>query len=295
MTGGTPSAHWQIDEALVRRLLREQHPDLAKASLKVLDSGWDNETFRLGEHLVVRLPRRQKAVALLEREQVWLPKLARSLPIAVPVPERIGKPTAYYPCPWSILPWLPGKTADLEAPGPKQAPRLARFLRALHQPAPVEAPRSPVRGVDLCLRAAVVEERLQGLRGKRELVTGEILEAWRRALAAPKEPDKCWLHGDLHARNVLVEKGVLTGILDWGDLTAGDVATDLAAPWMLWDDRQTRGAFLEAYQPTEALLDRGIGWAISFAALLLSSGLVDHPRHAAMGARAFRRLQQDLQ
>ena len=68
MTAGTPLAEQVIDEQLVRKLLREQHSDLADAAIQLIDVGWDNVMYRLGENYVVRLPRRKEAVALAERE-----------------------------------------------------------------------------------------------------------------------------------------------------------------------------------------------------------------------------------
>ncbi|MFN7985516.1 MAG: hypothetical protein U0Q11_27055 [Vicinamibacterales bacterium] len=80
---GKPVADLEIDEALVHLLLREQHADLAHLPLAHVDGGWDNELFRLGDELVVRLPRREAAAQLIEHEQRWLPQLAARLPIPV--------------------------------------------------------------------------------------------------------------------------------------------------------------------------------------------------------------------
>ena len=54
-------------------------------------------------------------------------------------------------------------------------------------------------------------------------------------VAASPARERVWLHGDLHARNVLVRRGRLAAVLDWGDITAGDPSTDLAAVWWLFD------------------------------------------------------------
>lgn len=292
---GTPQAEHPIDEALVRALLREQHPDLAGEPLRLVDAGWDNVLYRLGEHLVVRLPRRRVAVDLIRHEQRWLPELAEGLPIPMPTPLRIGKPGQGYPWPWSLVPWIPGRAADLEPPDPREAPRLADFLRTLHRPASTEAPANPLRGVPLVRRAEKVEERLERLAGIDDpqvsgVVGPEVVAAWRRALAAPVAGESLWLHGDLHARNVLVEQGTISGIIDWGDVTSGDPATDLASLWMLFADPEVRAQALEHYGADEALVARAKGWAIVFGVMLLDTGLVDHPRHAAMGRATLERL-----
>ena len=294
MTQGTPIAEFEIDEALLRTLLREQHPDLADQPLAPLDTGWDNVMIRLGQDLLVRLPRRQVAVPLLEHEQTWLPRLANRLPIPIPVPIRVGRPGCGYPWPWSILPWLSGTTADLEAPSAEQAQDWASFLRALHQPAPPDAPTNAVRGIPLRHRVPGIEERLYRLRRETTAITPNIEGLWRQALEAPEATEPRWLHGDLHSRNVLVEERAFTGVIDWGDVTSGDVATDLASVWMLFGDPTARARCFSSYGASEEVLARARGWAINFGSFLLATGRIDHPRHAAMGEAIFQRLDDDF-
>jgi hypothetical protein len=53
----------------VRELLREQHPDLADRPVTLGARGWDNQLWRLGDDLAVRLPwATQSADALLLKE-----------------------------------------------------------------------------------------------------------------------------------------------------------------------------------------------------------------------------------
>jgi aminoglycoside phosphotransferase (APT) family kinase protein len=234
---GTPASEFEIDTMLVSCLLKDQHPDLAHLPIDAVDAGWDNAMFRLGDRLSVRLPRRKVAAALIKHEQIWLPVLANQLSIPVPVPYRLGKPAQSYPYPWSVLPWLTGVTADQQEPNASQAKRFASFLKSLHLPAPSNAPHNPMRGVSLLRRAASVEERMQRLEQQTNWITPAIKEMWHQALIAPIDVQSTWLHGDLHARNVLVENGVITGIIDWGDMTSGDIATDLASIWILFSEK----------------------------------------------------------
>ncbi len=286
----TPEAEHAIDGRLVRSLLHDQHADLAPLPLHLLDAGWDNVTYRLGDELAVRLPRRQQAELLLRHEQIWLPRLQPHLPLAVPVPLRRGRPACGFPWPWSVVPWIPGRTADLEPPKAKQARPWADFLRALHRPGPQDGPHNPLRGVPLAARAAKVETRLERLGRISPTVTPQLVEVWRRALAAPPCDHHRWLHGDLHPRNILVERGVLSGVIDWGDVTTGDVATDLASFWMLFDDPQARTDGLAHYGATAPQIARAQGWAVLFGTALLETGLTDHPRHAAIGQATLLRL-----
>jgi aminoglycoside phosphotransferase (APT) family kinase protein len=293
VTTGTPAAEVEIDARLLGELLADQHPDLADLPAAQIDAGWDNVMFRLGDALVVRMPRRAIAAQLLVNEQDWLPVLSPRLPLATPAPIRCGTPGRGYPWRWSILPWLKGKPADEAPPGSDQAESLARFLRALHAPAPENAPANAVRGVPLAERAAPINERLARLRANTSLITAAVERAWRAGLEAPPAAESRWLHGDLHARNVLVHEGALSAIIDWGDITSGDVATDLASVWMLFDEAAARRRALERYEATESERARAKAWAVLFGAVLLDTGLVDNPRHAGMGARTLANVAAD--
>jgi aminoglycoside phosphotransferase (APT) family kinase protein len=291
---GAPPAEVDVTVDLVRGLLLGQHPDLAEAELVLSDSGWDNLTFRLGEELAVRLPRRQMAVQLALNEQAWLPILAISLPIPVPAPVRIGAPMGDYPFPWSIVPWLEGKTVDLAPLRSDQALPLVAFLEALHRPAPASAPTNPHRGVPLRFRSEATLERLQSL-VTAGLIEAEFLDLWLRCVEAKDSLSPVWIHGDLHARNVLSDRGRLCGVIDWGDMCAGDPATDLDCIWMLLDDPNAREEAIRAYGSAEAdIWLRAQGWAISIASLLLETGRSGDKRHAAMGAKTFANLRMDL-
>jgi aminoglycoside phosphotransferase (APT) family kinase protein len=291
---GTPRAEFEIDVSLVSNLLAEQHPDLQHLTIYPVDSGWDNAIFRLGKNLCLRFPRRQVAADLIVNEQIWLPLLAERLPITIPTPYRFGKPGQGYPWQWSILPWLAGVTADQQPPHPNQVKRFVSFLRSLHIPAPVNAPVNTVRGVPLSQRVVSVEERMQSLKSKSNQITLEIQKIWNQALNAPIDVEATWLHGDLHPRNILVENGIITGIIDWGDMTSGDPATDLASIWMLFSERNIRQQAISEYQNiSDATLQRAKGWAILFGTVLLDTGLVDNPQHAAMGEKILRHVHQD--
>ena len=59
---------------------------------------------------------------------------------------------------------------------------------------------------------------------------------------------------------------------------------------MLFKDARERAAFWERYAAPDALRTRARGWAVLFDVALLDTGLVDHPAHAAIGARALERV-----
>ncbi|HET9446975.1 MAG TPA: aminoglycoside phosphotransferase family protein [Steroidobacteraceae bacterium] len=287
-----PPSDIDIDEALVRSLLRAQHADLAEFPLRPMDSGWDNAMYRLGEHLAVRLPRRVAVAKLIDHEQRWLPQLAPLLPIAVPAPVRAGQPTDDYPVRWSIVPWLSGRNADLNEPRADQADRLAAFLQALHKPAPADAPVNPYRGVPLRERAEQIVERIHRLTQQTTLLDQDVVRVYEDAIEAPIDVEPTWLHGDLHAGNMLVDDdGVITAVIDWGDMTRGDRATDLATLWMNIGDRKARENAMRACDAvSDATWRRAKGWAVFYGVTLATSGLAGDQRHAAMARRTFERI-----
>lgn len=292
---GSPAAEVRIDESLIRKLLVDQFGDLAQLPLTFVEEGYDNATWRLGNDLAARIPRRAIAGQFIRSEQQWLCQLAPSLPLPVSAPLHIGTPTAYYPWPWSIVPWFDGQPADLSEPSAAAAIPLANFMAALHKAAPANAPYNEFRAVPLAEREPFLKDRFERLETRTNFITPDLEALWQEAIAAPIDIPRTWIHGDLHARNVLTKDGALVAVIDWGDLTSGDRATDLASIWMLLGDPKARAQAIRATGPlTEATWVRAKGWAISFGVLLLDSGLVDNERHAEMGRRTLSRILEDL-
>ena len=245
--------------------------------VEFLANGWDNALFRLGTELVIRMPRRQLGATIIEHEQRWLPSLAPRLPLPIPYPERTGHSAPGYPYSWSVVPYIPGTPAADEEPGDLDSAAVAAavggFLGALHVPAPPDAPANPFRGVPLAGRAPNLAANLGLLEGAvdRDLA----LRSWESALAAPGyDGPPRWLHGDLHPANILVLDGQVSGVIDFGDITSGDPATDLAVAWMLLPPGW-HGAFRAAYEaaggpPGDALWQRARGWALNLALVFLA-------------------------
>jgi len=204
---------------------------------------------------------------------------------------RSGQPAENYPSRWSIVPWLSGRNADLCEPRTDQAERLAAFLCALHRPAPANAPVNPYRGVPLGERAEQIAERIRRLEQHTTLLNDDVKRLYEAALSAPIDVTPTWLHGDLHAGNLLVDDGIISGVIDWGDMTSGDRATDLATLWMNLNDRKARENAMRACNGvSDATWLRAKGWAIFFGVTLGTSGLAGDARHAVMARRTLERV-----
>ncbi|GIG24382.1 aminoglycoside phosphotransferase family protein [Cellulomonas denverensis] len=288
-----PAAEVDITPDLVRALLADQHPDLAELPLGAPMDGWDNLTMPLGTDLAIRLPRRVQGVDLLRNEQRWLPVLAAHCPVPVPAPLRTGHPAAGYPWPWSIVPWFHGTIAADQPVADRTtwAADLAAALSGLHAlTTPADAPVNPYRTGALRDRGTLVQERIDGGQLDEFADRNALRTIWRRAVDAPGwTGSPRWLHGDPHPANLLVRDGTLAAVLDFGDMTSGDPACDLATAWLTFD-AEGRAVFRAAITLDDpGLWDRAAGWAVSMASAMCVHS-EDDPVIGAIGRHAMRQL-----
>ncbi|MCP9486387.1 MAG: aminoglycoside phosphotransferase family protein [Gaiellaceae bacterium MAG52_C11] len=278
----------ETDVALVQRLLSGQYPRWADLEITPVESyGTDHDIYRLGEQLVVRLPRIGWATAQAAKEAEWLPRLAPHLPLAVPVQLAKGRPAGGYPFEWSVYEWLPGENAngtidDLE----KAAVDLAAFVKALRRLDATDAPtRPPIgRGVPLVILDEHVRRSIAQL-GKR--IDGEAaIRSWEESLGAPESDEaEVWVHGDLLPGNLLVVDGRLSAVIDWGLLNVGDPACDLQPAWNVFTD-DSRSRYRAELEVDDASWLRGRGWALFQAVMALpyywdtNPGMVRQASHA---------------
>lgn len=280
-----PPAEVTLTAGDVDRLIAAQHPHL-RGPLTLVAHGWDNDVYRLGDELAVRLPRREHAAGLIEKEQRWLPLLADLLPVPVPVPIAIGRPGEGYPWRWSVLPWFRGQRAIDQHPAQRDAvaEQLAEALLALHVPSPPDAPINPVRGIPMAERDDAARERLAS--------RPALLQEWSNAVNAAVWPGPpVWVHGDVHPGNVVLEGDRIVALIDFGDLSSGDPACDLAAAWLMFTPvgrarfRQRLGDRYDA-----ATWLRARGWAAAMASLVHGS---DDASFRRMAEHAIRELGEN--
>lgn len=262
-----------VTAALVRSLIAEVMPLLAGESITLGSRGWDNEMVRIGAEHVLRLPRHVSACRLLRTEQRWLPDLAPRLTLPVPDPVAMGESALAWAHPWSITRWVPGRrVADVPVnERGLMVDQLAAFLRALHAPAPDDAPHNHVRGVPLSDRAAIMGRQLGDWGNRIDPHDRAVYEqAWSDGLAAPAHagPPQ-WIHGDLHPLNVIAtddSPARIAAVIDFSDMAQGDPATDLAVAWFLFgphDRAHLRDTLAASYDP--ATWVRARAWAAQLA------------------------------
>jgi aminoglycoside phosphotransferase (APT) family kinase protein len=285
-----------IDDTLVRRMVAAQFPQWADLPVRsVALRGWDNKTFHLGEHMIVRLSSAADYSMQVEKEHRWLPKLARLLPLPIPTPLAIGEPVRGYPWRWSIYRWIEGDTAAPERIGDLSAfaASLAQFLVALQRIDATDGPRPGPhnfhRGGALTIYDAETRQAIALLKGK--INTKAATEVWEAALDTTWERPPVWIHGDVSAGNLLVKAGRLSSVIDFGMLGVGDPACDLSIAWTLFSG-ESREAF-RAMLPLDAgTWARGRAW-ILWKALIVAAGLTE--TNAVEAARPWHVIDEVLQ
>ena len=223
-----------IDDETVRRLLAAQLPEWADLPVRRLPPvGTDNQLFRLGDDLLVRMPRIGWAADSAVTEHAWLPRLAPHLPLPIPAPVALGAPGEGYPHHWTVVPWIEGATPTEETfDADEWAVSLGTFVRAcrdvpgLDGPVKTEGRGAPLASLDDWVREWTARA------DESEVSRDAVLAVWSDALAAPAyDGEPRWFHGDLHDGNLLVRDGRLAAVIDWGAAGRGDPAIELNAMW----------------------------------------------------------------
>ncbi len=256
------------DPSLVQRLVAGQFPEWAELPVEAIyPLGTDNANYRLGDEMVVRLPRQSSKVAGLERELEWLPIFAPSVPLAIPRPLGRGEPAEGYPFPWGVFTWVPGENVVVDAVAPEAAADLAELILALRRLDATDAPQG--------LRHGSLRELDDWVRGRvAQLDRGHdgaaLLAAWAKVVDLPPwDGPPTWCHCDLDLRNVIFRDGRPSGVLDWGWAGAGDHASDAAVAWKMLP-AESRPAFFAALGADEAEIERARGWTLMQCAGALS-------------------------
>jgi aminoglycoside phosphotransferase (APT) family kinase protein len=258
-----------VDETTVRSLLTAQCPAWADRPLTPAGAGTENTMYRLGDDLLVRLPRAADKAPALHKELRWLPRLAPLLTTEIPAPLHAGTPTPAYPLAWSVLRWIdgaepgPGTVGDWTAFGID----LAAFVRQLHATelmgATREADLAGYRGGTLRACDDWVTRAVADCPDP-DLDVDTLRRWWREALDLP-DPDgpHVWLHTDLKPTNLLVRAGRLHAVIDFGGLTVGFPDAEHATVWDL--PAPAREAYWNALSLDRPTWIRARAWAIAVA------------------------------
>ncbi|WP_033298457.1 aminoglycoside phosphotransferase APH(3') [Psychromonas ossibalaenae] len=265
-----------IDTTLVKKLVDKQFPQWSSEGISPVEkSGWDNRTFHLGKNMLVRLPSSDDYVSQVEKEQRWLPELAKVASLPIPRPVAKGISSTDFPRPWSVYEWIEGETILNKCPKDLDsiAYDLAEFLNSLDKAdtegAPLAGKHNFYRGCSLNNYEKDIYKSLEVL--KNEIDTETVIAVWDKASEHEWSQPSVWFHGDMSLGNILVKDGKLSAIIDFGCSAVGDPACDLAIAWTLFEGNSRR-IFEEKRNVDAYTWNRGRGWAL-WKALIIWSGI----------------------
>lgn len=281
-------SEFEMDDELVQGLLEAQMPDLAGLSLRRFDSsGTVNAVYRLGETLVVRLPKAPEYVGGPEREARWMPVFAQSLPIHVPKYDRLGHPTSRYPSHWSVLEWVEGEPAgDATIANLDQAATdLGEFVQELRD---VSTANTPTGGNYRAFGLAGVDDGFRDWLAKLpdDIDRSRVESIWDTCLSVGDWDSKpSWVHTDLKGDNLIARNGRLVAVIDWEGCTVGDPSADHLAAWWLFDG-DSRETFRMASSASKDTWFRAMGWALFMSVAAIPYYSETNPTFAGQARRA---------
>jgi aminoglycoside phosphotransferase (APT) family kinase protein len=276
----------KIDKMLVHHLIKEQCPQWQHLPLTPLvSSGTDHALFRLGHEYVIRLPRIDWAVASLDKEFKWLGQIATFLKTPISTPVYKGHPDKSYPWPWIVLEWNQGHNPEFETGNEYEylAQDLAIFLNELHV---IKLPNGPLsrRGVPL---KELDEETTKAIGElKEDIDVPSVSTLWHQlSQISSWTHEPVWIHGDFLPGNILVQNNRLSAVIDFSDLGIGDPACDMIIAWALFNSH-SRNVFRNHLKNIDNnTWERGRGWALSIALIMLPYYKHSNPTLAKLAKR----------
>ena len=223
---------------LAGKLIEEQFPEYSHLQITDVEKqGHDNRTYRLGEHMLIRMPTAAHYALKVPKEQDLLPQLAKRLSLSIPAPIKMGKPSADYPYPFSIYKWLPGKSINVliltDQEKEQLAFDLANFLKELQAITNVAGPEPGQhnwwRGDHVSIYDKGAREQIAALA---EIIdAGQALALWDQACGTKWSKKPIWIHGDFAIDNILMNDCKCSAVIDFGGAAVGDPACDLVIAW----------------------------------------------------------------
>lgn len=244
-----------IQKDTVIQLLNEQFPNITIRTIEFIGEGFDNTVFILNEDILLRFPRREAAVEILQVEKKLLPVIKETTTFQTTIPFLFGQPSETFPWPFLGYNYIKGKPPvhlnrqeriNMIEP-------LAKMLKQLHSIrlsnlSNLKLPGDELRRLDMKYRKPqflnYVEEAIKLKLIKDELQMKQYVENLQEVI--PKTP-LVLVHGDLHVKNMIVnDDKVLKGIIDWGDAHIGQRELDLSIVYSIIPSDK-RECFYEKY------------------------------------------------
>ncbi len=228
-----------MDSELYINLIRRNFPHLAIQTVRPITQGWDSFVLDVNDALIFRFPLRDDVIPYLEKEKRLLPQLEQTLSVPVPHFSYIGQGDEHYPYTFVGYRKIGGLSLEDERVTHEQllalAPALATFLNELHGFPLEQAIRLVVEGRTPEQWRERYRERYADIRKRVfPLLAADLREKSAQHWEAFLDNESLFtfqprlIHCDLNCEHIFCdpERGVLTGVIDWGDAIVGDPALD---------------------------------------------------------------------
>ncbi|MEH7335371.1 phosphotransferase [Neobacillus drentensis] len=249
----TPEIELSSQEA--SELIGTQFPQLNPIQISILGLGFDNTVFKINNQYIFRFPRRSVAVDLLKTENLLLPHLSQNLNLPIPTPIFFGSPSSTYPWPFTGYQAVNGETPCQLSEEIRllSVESIAEFLRSLHH-FPIDTaknlhvPYDQLNRLSIPIRRKKLEENVNKAVADGLIKNPEVIGNYLNRLKNVEvNQEHALVHGDLHFKNLLVDnKGLITGVIDWGDVHIGHRAVDLSIVYSFFPTAG-RKRFFEIY------------------------------------------------
>jgi aminoglycoside phosphotransferase (APT) family kinase protein len=200
----------------IRKVLPEKIHDVHKN-----EEGCDNVILEINTHWIFRFARNVRAQETLEKETRLLPRLAETLPVAIPqITYREAHFVGYRKIEGHALTKSLLVRLDHQSQM-KLAKELGHFLQVLHNMSRDEICVSQKACDRVRFWQTVWPVVSQKLSDNTRQNARQYLESYRHVQYESK-----LIHGDFKGKHILVNGHRITGIIDFGCLTVGDPARD---------------------------------------------------------------------
>jgi aminoglycoside phosphotransferase (APT) family kinase protein len=260
----------------IRALLGEQFPQLALSEIVPVEEGGDHLTVEVDD-LIFRFPRDTRTATKLEREIALLPMIRPGLPVPIPDPVYVGRPSRLYPYPFAGYPRLLGISGEVLHPPPERRPSLARqcagFLSSLHSFPTERAQQCGIEQEPLPDPAPLLDRVIRLVDPVRPRCVQLVPRTEPYLAPEIPLPPPSWLspvvsHADLKGEHILLspDATAISGIIDWTDIALCDPVVDFTG-LMIWLGEPFVRQVLAHYTPPTngAFLDRVLFYARCFA------------------------------
>jgi aminoglycoside phosphotransferase (APT) family kinase protein len=220
-----------MDIGTAARRIRQDFVGLTIARIVPLGEGLGNVAFEVNDTYVFRFPKADVNVLDLQRELLILPVVRTHSTLPVPRPDFVPLDRSYVgyrKLPGRIL--MNATEEILARAGAAVGSQLGAFLGGIHGIRVAEFDSSAVRHELLCLKDCLASARGDYAQARTGIPTQYAARVERFLDASP--PSDAWngaavfSHNDLGSEHVLVQNGVVSGIIDWGDTAVTDPAYD---------------------------------------------------------------------